>query len=325
MATYKAEFFYHYHQHRRRPLNNYLFGYINEVARWGMFWPALFNFAARNGFLSRLGKAAMGINQRRELPTLAKQSFTDWFRKRPARKNGGPEVVLWPDTFNNYFTPDVGKAAVEVLEAAGYRVRLPDGIVCCGRPLYEFGFLETAKQRLERILQVLDRPLQEGAPLIGLEPACTSVFRDELCELFPDDPRAKRLRLNTFLLSEFLHHHAKHFEVPTLKRQALVHLHCNHKAVFDTASDEALIKAMELDGAILDDGCCGMAGSFGYHKDKYDVSIKAGERVLLPAVRRSDSDTLIIADGYSCREQIRQETRRQAIHTAQVIQMALTR
>lgn len=325
MATYKAEFFYHHHKHYRRPLNNYLFGYINDLARWGMLSPALFNFATQNRLLSRLGKTIAGIDQRRELPTLAKQSFTDWFRKRQTGKSDGPEVMLWPDTFNNYFTPEVGKAAVEVLETAGYQVKLPDRIICCGRPLYEFGFLETARKRLESILQTLEQPLEKDMPLIGLEPACTSVFRDELCELFPDDDRAGVLRQNTYSFSEFLHNRAGHFQIPKLKKRALAHMHCNHKAILGTEADKALLNGLDLDCNILDAGCCGMAGSFGYHKEKYPVSIKCGERVLLPAVRGSDDDTLIIADGYSCREQIQQETRRRAVHTAQVVQMALNR
>ncbi len=234
-----------------------------------------------------------------------------------------PQVILWPDTFNNYFYPQTAIAAVEVLEAADYQVIVPEASLCCGRPLYDYGFLDLAKQLLRQILDVLRPQIEAGIPLVGLEPSCVAVFRDELRNLFPHDEDAKRLVQQSFLLSEFLEKEATHYQLPQLHRQALVHGHCHHKAIMKLTDEEALLTKLGLDFQVLDSGCCGMAGSFGFEKDHYDVSIKVGERVLLPAVREADKQTLIIADGFSCREQIEQTTDRRALHIAQVIQMAL--
>jgi Fe-S oxidoreductase len=202
-------------------------------------------------------------------------------------------------------------------------VIVPGGGLCCGRPLYEWGMLDRAKRYLRRVLEALDEDIRAGTPVIVLEPACASVFRNEMLDLFPSDEQAKRLAGRTFLLSEFLAHHAPRYDPPKLAGKAIVHGHCHHKSVLGMADEEAVLRGLGLELDVLDSGCCGMAGTFGFEARKYEVSIAAGERVLLPAVRGASPDTLIVANGYSCREQIAQATDRRAIHLAEVVQRAL--
>jgi len=229
---------------------------------------------------------------------------------------------LWPDTFNNYFLPDTAKAAVEVLESAGYSVRLPRGNVCCGRPLYDWGLLDRAKGLLLEILDTLETEIEQEIPIVVLEPSCAAVFRDELLNLFPHDNRARRLSQQTFLLSEFLEKKAKHFQLPKFPRKALVHGHCHHKSVMRMTDEESVLRRMEIDFQTPAPGCCGMAGSFGFEPDKYEISLAIGELELLPAIRKASPDSLIIADGFSCREQVAQCTDRRALHLAEIISMA---
>jgi Fe-S oxidoreductase len=183
--------------------------------------------------------------------------------------------------------------------------------------------LDRAKELLLQSLDVMADYVEAGIPIVALEPSCAAVFRDELRNLYPEDQRAKRLSEQTFLLSEFIQKYAPEYELPRLDRKAIVHGHCHHKAVMKMTDEEAILVKMGLDFQAPAPGCCGMAGSFGFEADKYDVSMAIGELELLPAVRRSPADTLIIADGFSCREQIAQCTDRNALHLAEVIQMAL--
>jgi Fe-S oxidoreductase len=183
--------------------------------------------------------------------------------------------------------------------------------------------LPLAKRFLRQVLDTLGEQIVEGVPVVGLEPSCVSVFRDELPNLFPGDEDARRLAKQTFTLSEFLEREAPEGWAPELKRRAIVQAHCHHKAVIGLGAERRMMEKLGLDLEILDSGCCGMAGSFGYEKEKYGVSIKAGERALLPAVRAAGKDALIIADGFSCRSQIASTTDRRALHLSQVIQMAL--
>jgi Fe-S oxidoreductase len=260
------------------------------------------------------------------LPAFAQATFRSWWRSRKTDPSGEPEqarkVLLWVDTFNNHFQPQVLIAATEVLESAGYRVLVTEQALCCGRPLYDYGLLKNAKRYLRQILETLRPHLEAGIPIVGLEPSCVAVFRDELCNLFPDDKDARALAEHAFLLDELLTRDGSSWEPPRLERKALVHGHCHHKAIMQLDAQAELLERVGLDADILDSGCCGMAGGFGYERDHYDVSRACGERVLLPAVRRAPGDTLLIADGFSCREQIRQETQREALHVAQVLQMA---
>ncbi len=235
-----------------------------------------------------------------------------------------PEVLLWADTFNNHFLPQTARAAVEVLETAGFRVRVPQANLCCGRPLYDFGMLDRASRLLLEILDTLQPEIETGIPIVGLEPSCVAVFRDELTNLFPGDQRAQALSRQTFLLSEFLEQKlAPSAELPQLNRRALLHGHCHHKSIMKMTAEESLLKRLGVDFQSPAPGCCGMAGSFGFEPDKYEISQAIGELELLPAVRSAPADWLIIADGFSCREQISQGTGRNALHLAEVLQIAL--
>jgi Fe-S oxidoreductase len=259
--------------------------------------------------------------RQRRVPAFARETFKQRFKNRPVKNPSARKVLLWADTFNNHFHPSVAEAAVDVLEAAGYRVEVPLRHLCCGRPLYDHGLLGLAKRLLRQVMDALEPEIQAGTPIVGLEPSCVAVFRDELPGLFPTDERAARLSKQVVTLAEFLSKEGG--DLPSLTRKALVHGHCHQKAIMKMESESAVLSRMGLDYEILDAGCCGMAGSFGFEREHYDVSIAVGERELLPRVRTADEDTLIVADGFSCREQIAQTTEREALHLAQVIQMAL--
>ena len=322
VATYKSEFLSHYYKGRWRPRSAYAFGNIDLWARLASHLPGLVNLTTQLPWLRDISKLAAGIPSERSIPAFAPQTFRQWFRRRQPRNPEAAPVLLWPDTFNNYFLPDTAKAAVEVLESAGYRVVLPKAKLCCGRPLYDWGMLDRAKRLLLETLDTLHNEIAQGIPMVVLEPSCATVFRDEMLNLFPKDERARRLSQQTFLLSEFLEKKAKNFSPPQLARKALVHGHCHHKSVMRMTDEEALLRKMGIDFQTPAPGCCGMAGAFGFEKQKYDVSVAIGELELLPAVRKASYETLIIADGFSCREQIAQCTNRRALHLAQVIRMA---
>jgi FAD/FMN-containing dehydrogenase/Fe-S oxidoreductase len=334
LATYKAEFLSHYHEQHRRPLSDFAFGNIDRWARMASRAPALANLI-QLPVIGGIAKSVLGITPGRSLPRFARQTFREWFARRQNSPLRSPrafsansaiqgsvsEVMLWPDTFNNYFTPQVAQAAVEVVEAAGFQVKLPKDVLCCGRPLYDFGMLGRAKELLQRVIDSLSPEITAGTPIIVLEPSCAAVFRDELLNLFPKDPRAQKLSRQVLLFSEFLDN-ARQFEIPKLPRIALLHGHCHQKAVMKMSSTESVLSRAGVEFSSPAPGCCGMAGSFGFQKDKYDVSLAIAELELLPAIRNASPETLIIADGFSCREQVRQCTGRSPLHLAEVLQMA---
>ncbi len=324
MATYKAEFLAHYWEGRLRPVSAYAFGWIDKWAQIASLAPGFVNLFTQLPLSRDIAKLAAGVPRAREIPAFAPQTFQAWFRKRrrPAR---GPKVLLWPDTFNNYFMPETAQAAVDVLEHAGFEVIVPQGHFCCGRPLYDYGFLKMAKSYLHRNLNALRSYIREETPMVVLEPSCCSVFRDEMRALLPESAAAGRLTRNTFTLSEFLEKKVPGYQPLPMKARAIVQGHCHHKAVMRMKEEKSLMEKMGLQSETLESGCCGMAGSFGYERDKYSVSIACGERALLPRVRKEAPATIIIADGFSCREQIAQQTHRQALHLAEVLQMALHR
>ena len=323
VATYKAEFLSHYYKGRLRPRSAYALGLLPYWAPLAARLPAAANFFTQTPLLRDLAKAAVGVAPERQLPAFAPQSFKAWFRQRGSRNQGGPPVLLFPDTFNNYFYPEVLQAGVEVLEALGYWVQVPERELADGRTLYDSGLLSLARRLLRQVLETLRPQIEAGVPLVGLEPSSVAVFRDELVNLFPDDQNARRLSQQSFLLSEFLEQKAEGHELPKLHRKAVVHGHCHHKAIMTMAADERVLSKLGLDYTVLESGCCGMAGGFGYEKDHYDLSIQVGERILLPAVRAAPKDALIVADGFSCRQQIAHGTDRRALHLAQVMQMAM--
>lgn len=230
------------------------------------------------------------------------------------------KVMFWPDTFNNYLGTDAAKATYNILRELNYEVILPPRVLCCGRPLYDFGMLDTAKRLLQQIVHTLRPWIIDGTPIVGIEPSCVAVFRDELTDILPHDEDAKRLSRQVFQLSEFLH--MQNESLPRLHRKALVHGHCHHKSVMHMDAEVAVMKELELEYKIIDASCCGMAGSFGFAADHYDVSVKIGEQSLLPEVRNADQETLIIANGFSCQQQVKQLTDRTPLHIAQVIELA---
>ena len=327
VATYKAEFLSHYYEGRVRPLNAYAFGNIDFWARLASNAPGLANLTTQLPVLRDLAKFVAGIPAQRSIPPFAPRSFKrDWFGGREnssSRNLNGPRVLLWPDTFNNHFLPATAIAAADVLQAAGFHVIVPRANLCCGRPLYDFGMLDRAEALLLRILDELSAEIEAGVPVVGLEPSCVAVFRDELLNLFPHDQRAQALASQTYLLSEFLETYAPDFQLPLFERTALLHGHCHHKSIQKMTAEESILRRLGVDFRQPAPGCCGMAGSFGFERDKYDASMAIGELELLPAVRSAGADCLIIADGFSCREQIAQGTDRHALHLAEVLQMAL--
>jgi FAD/FMN-containing dehydrogenase/Fe-S oxidoreductase len=354
MATYKSEFLSHYYEKKPRPITAYVFGWIYWWSRIASKMPGVANFFLHAPIISNITKAIAGIAPQRKMPKYAERTFKSWFlqrqkaegkrqkakikgeqglmneerndrTKQPQTPNSKPQtVILWADTFNNYFLPQTLVAGVEVLEAAGFEVIVPKKSLCCGRPLYDFGMLNTAKQMLIDIMETLYDEIRDGVPIVGLEPSCVAVFRDELHNLFPHDEQASRLSKQVFTLGEFLEKKAPDFKIPELRQKAIVHGHCHHRSIMKMDCEKKVLQKTKLDYEVLPTTCCGMAGYFGYEKGThYDVSIKAGEQMLLPKVREAEESTIIIADGFSCREQIDQETGRKAMHLAQVLQMAL--
>ena len=325
MATYKAEFLSHYYDGHVRPASAYAFGWMYRWARLASHVPRLANFTTQAPVLRTVVKTALNIAPERRIPTFARRTFRQWFAQRDSHGDAEkPAVLLWPDTWNNYFLPVTAQSATAVLEAAGFRVTIPPRSLCCGRPLYDYGMLDLARKLLRQIVDTLRPQLRAGMSIVGLEPSCISVFRDELTNLLPGDEDAERLRNQSFMLGEFLARNAKEFSVPSLGRAAIVQAHCHHRSVLDFDSDQTMLGRAGVKATVLDSGCCGMAGAFGYEKgEHYRVSVTCGERVLLPAVRKADADTLIVADGFSCREQIEQTTNRRAVHLADVLAMGI--
>jgi len=323
MAAYRAEFFSNYYRSHRRPLSSAFFGRLNEVAGLGSYVPSIANAISHAPILGDVAKKMLAIHSDRELPRFARRTFRSWFERRTAPGASMREVVLFPDTFNNFFEPQVAIAAVEVLERAGFRVIVPRQHLCCGRPLYDQGMLERAKLRLREVMDVLDPFVAVGIPIVGLEPSCILTFRDELPSLFPDDPRAAALASNSFLLDEFLAREAPDFAPPELSRTTIVQGHCHQKAIAGIGGEVAILtRAAAAHLEVLDAGCCGMAGAFGYEREHFEVSKQIGARVLIPAIEKAPADAIIVADGFSCRSQIRHFCPSRApMHLAEVLNL----
>jgi len=326
MAAYKSEFLAQRYKGRIHPLRHYIFGFADRLARYGSIVPAITNAFLTGPVTSPLVKWVAGVAQERQLPRLARRSFQKTRQgidasPRSVEKAAAQQVLLWPDTWNNYYHPQTLSAAEGVLARAGFQVETPRGHICCGRPLYDFGLLDAARSYLSRILHSLAPKIDAGLPLVFLEPSCASVFKDELPELFPNDPRAKRLSSQVWLLPDFLMAHAPEFASQGLEgAKILVHGHCHHKAVFGGAANEiALLRKAGAQVEPIEAGCCGMAGPFGFEAEKFDVSRSIANQELLPAVRAASPETIVVADGFSCREQIAQLTDKRALHFAEVL------
>lgn len=329
MATYKAEFLFHHYRRRIRPMAHYSMGWIPLWSRLAAAAPRTVNALTHAPGVSGLVKKGGGIAARRELPHFAGQRFTSWFAERPRGVNAATRgrVVLWPDTFVNNFEPEVGRAAVAVLEAAGFEVQVPRRTVCCGLTWISTGQLGIAKHALRRTLSVLSPALRGGTPVVVLEPSCAAVFRTDMPELLYGDQDAHRLADQTYTLGDLLANKAPDWEPPRITAAVLVQQHCHQHAVLGYTHERQLLAGAGLgveDIDVLDAGCCGLAGNFGFEAGHYDVSLACAEDKLLPALRNADPDTLVLADGFSCRTQIRDlAPGRRPMHTAQVLAGAL--
>jgi FAD/FMN-containing dehydrogenase/Fe-S oxidoreductase len=320
MAAYKAEFLARHYKGRLHPPRHYVFGFADRLARIGSVAPAITNAILTGALTSPIVKRIAGVAHERSLPRLAGKSFLSR-RAHIEASAGSRQVFLWPDTWNNYYHPQTLVAALTVLNGAGFDVQTAKGHICCGRPLYDFGFLDHAKAYLEDALRRLAPEIEAGMPFIFLEPSCASVFKDELLELFPKDERAHRMSRQVWLLADWLATEAPDWVPGRLEgAQVLVHGHCHHKAVFGgPASEIALLKRAGANVEAIKAGCCGMAGPFGFEKEKYEVSKTIAGDGLMPAVDSAGPLTVILADGFSCREQIQQLGHKQALHFAELL------
>jgi Fe-S oxidoreductase len=323
MPTYKAEFLHHHFKSlkRWRPRYAYAFGFIDQAARVGALAPGVVNFFTQTPPFARAAKLAAGMDRKREIPEFAPVTLQQWFRRRPVANADGPRVVLFPDTFNNHFHTDVGVACVEALEAAGWHVVMPQGHICCGRPLYDYGFLDMAERYLRNVLETLRDEIRAGTPIVGMEPSCLAVFKDELRGMLPHDDDAMRLSQCALHWSEFFERYE--IDVPRAVRQALLWGHCHHKATGGMDPERGLLERMGLDVTEAQGGCCGLAGSWGFESGKHDISLECGEEGLLPAVRKADDETIVVANGFSCKTQLEQSgVGRRGLHVAQVMKLA---
>ncbi|MFJ2724352.1 FAD-binding and (Fe-S)-binding domain-containing protein [Streptomyces collinus] len=328
MATLKAEFLSQHYAGRMRPAAHYSMGWLPLWARLSRLSPALVNLALHTPGLAGAGKRLAGVAAARSAPLFARQSFLQWWQAR-----GGDEphpadprtVVLWPDTFSTYFHPSIAKSAVRVLEDAGFRVAVPTKPVCCGLTWISTGQLPVAEKVLRRTLDVLRPYLDAGTPVIGLEPSCTAVFRSDAPELLPADQDVQRLAGQVRTFAEQLVHHAPDdWRPPQLARHATVQTHCHQHAIMKFDADRELMRRAHLDAEVLDEGCCGLAGNFGFERGHHEVSMAVGEQGVLPAVRAAAPGSLVLADGFSCRTQIEEGgTGRRALHLAEVLALAL--
>jgi FAD/FMN-containing dehydrogenase/Fe-S oxidoreductase len=335
IATYKSEFMAHHYAHRLRPRVAYSMGLIHWWAHLARRNPGLANSVGTVPGIARLAKLVAGVDSHRKFPHFAEQPFRGQLPEGVADLGGTREagldtdrrVVLFADTFTEGFAPSQGLAALRVLQAAGYTVEVPRANLCCGRPLYDRGFLRQGRRLLRQILDTFEPELDSGVPVVVLEPSCEAVFHDELLGLLPADPRARRLDGMVSGLGAFVERNPGRVS-PALRGRlpgaAVLHGHCHQKALAGMAADEAVLRSVGVTPTQPEPGCCGMAGAFGFERgEHYELSMKIGEQALLPAVRAAAPEALLIANGFSCREQISQSTGRRALHLAEVLAQAL--
>jgi len=319
IATYKAEFTHRWYRFRLRPRIAYTFGLVPWTARLLAAAPRVVNAITRSWIVRR----ALGVHPDRAIPRFADRSFRARFRDRPAAMQAGEPVLLWADTWTDRFHPEVGIAAVDALEALGFRVSVLPRPVCCGRPLYDYGMLGPARRALRTSIAATRATVDSGAKIVMLEPSCASVFRDELPNLMPGDSDARRFSSSVVTLAELIATRRPDAAL-SLPRDVLFHAHCHHKAVLGTGADVGVLRRAGAVVEPLDVGCCGMSGLFGYEHHKYETSKAIGENGVLPAVRNAPADTIVCADGFSCRTQIADLTGRRPMHLAEILRDALT-
>jgi FAD/FMN-containing dehydrogenase/Fe-S oxidoreductase len=324
IPTYKAEFLWHHYKSLRRwrPRYAYAMGFIDQWCRLASAVPELANFAGQAPLISSLLKLVGGIDQKRSVPRFAPLTLQQWFARRGGTANPyGRPVVLFPDTFNNHLHLEVGIACVEAIEAAGWQVIMPRGHICCGRPLYDYGFLDVAERYLDNVLDALRERVRAGTPVVGMEPSCLAVFKDELVKMKPHDDDAERLKRSAYHFGEFFDSFG--IEAPRMRGQALLWGHCHHRATGGIQTEEKVLRQMGLEVNEVTGGCCGLAGSWGFEAGKHDISIDCGEQALLPAVRKASTETVVVADGFSCKTQIEEAgTGRRALHLGEVMRLA---
>jgi FAD/FMN-containing dehydrogenase/Fe-S oxidoreductase len=332
MATYKAEFLSHHFAGRpwRRPRSDWSMGWLPAVAQTvgrARLGP-LVNALTHTPLLARAAVAVAGVEDR-EIPLFAPQTLQQWFaRHEPDGDGARGTVLLWPDTFTNHFHPHLGRAAVRVLEAAGWRVTMPAEPLCCGLTWISTGQLATAKRVLTRTVGHLAEHVRDGGPVVALEPSCTAVFRSDAAELFPGDHDVRRLRERTVTLAELLTEHSPGYEpprVPAHAAHALAQVHCHQHAIMGWDADRELLRRAGVDAEPLESGCCGLAGDFGFQRGHLDVSRACAERVLLPRLREAAPETPVLADGFSCRTQIHELNSggHEAVHLAELLATGL--
>jgi FAD/FMN-containing dehydrogenase/Fe-S oxidoreductase len=324
MAAYKAEFLAQHYEGRLHPAQHYVFGFADKLARVGSIAPGLTNAILNGTLTSPIVKRIAGVAKERKLPELAAKSYQKLraaTNRAATKQSHERQVLLWPDTWNNYYHPQTLVSAETVLQTAGFGVEVPREHLCCGRPLYDFGFLDQARSYLRDVLQRVAPEIDAGMPFIFLEPSCASVFKDELLDFFPKDERAQRLSKQVWLLADWLASNAQHWAPSGLDgAHVLVHGHCHHKAVFGGPANEiALLKKAGANVEAIKAGCCGMAGPFGFEADKFEVSKRIADDGLMPAVEAAGPATILLADGFSCREQIQQLGHKQALHFAELL------
>ncbi|MFC4008926.1 FAD-binding and (Fe-S)-binding domain-containing protein [Nonomuraea purpurea] len=324
MATYKAEFLAHHYRLRLRPRAHYSMGWLPLWAALASGAPGAVNALTRAPGLSRLVKAVAGVAKERELPKFAGQRFIDWFNRRvPEGPGTRGRVVLWADTFTNSFDPHIGQAAVRVLEAAGFEVRVPPVTLCCGLTWISTGQLGIARRVLARSVRALRPWAEAGVPVVGLEPSCTAVFRSDGPELL-NTPDTRLVSERTLTLAELLQTRAGDWRPGSAGGQAVAQVHCHQSAIMGYDADRAVLDRFGIRTSVLDSGCCGQAGNFGFERGHYDVSVACAEEALWPAVRAAGPDEAILADGFSCRTQIAAaHTGRRARHLAELLDTAL--
>ncbi|MEV4313594.1 FAD-binding and (Fe-S)-binding domain-containing protein [Actinocrispum sp. NPDC049592] len=327
MATYKAEFLAHHYRHRqwRRPRAHLSMGWLPAVARLvsKTRLASVVNAVTHAPLLSRLAVAAAGVEDR-EIPLFAGETFQQWFQRHEPRGTGSRgTVLLWPDTFTNHFHPGIARAAVQLVEDAGWRVVVPEQPVCCGLTWISTGQLATGKKILTRTVETLAPHLRAGGLVLGLEPSCTAVFRSDAMELFPENLDVRRLQRQTVTLAELLTEHSNGYEPKPLPdgTRAIAQVHCHQHAVLGWDADEKLLQQAGVRVEHLESGCCGLAGNFGFEPGHREVSEACAERVLLPRVRDTEADTVILADGFSCRTQIHELNSggREGVHLAELL------